>query len=178
MVKQIIKKYMHYFSVEEKALAMTDGTVVICYDSQDRLGKKTWVVFVKFMGMDLVQLGIFWKLEHADLFADAYLTAYDYIKARENAIANSSYPSEEDKPVIKEITVSAVIDYLDSLLKLFKIEKNSEPALIVVPAPIYYYASQGWRSSLVKILPGTEEKINIFSLEDLNLKVKEVAKWE
>lgn len=51
------------------------GQLYICLDSQKRLGPETWSVSIMGDGTlqgDTVQLGLFWRIENARLFALAY----------------------------------------------------------------------------------------------------------
>lgn len=51
------------------------GQLYICLDPQKRLGEKTWSVSLMGNGTsegDTVQLGLFWRIENARLFALVY----------------------------------------------------------------------------------------------------------
>jgi len=48
------------------------GDVAVALDPQERLGERTWLVFIQGDGTlegDTVQLGLFWERSHAVMFA-------------------------------------------------------------------------------------------------------------
>ena len=50
------------------------GTVVVCPDSQERCGKGSWLVFevVDDPQESVLQRGLFWHRDNAEIFAEAY----------------------------------------------------------------------------------------------------------
>ena len=87
------------------------GEIYICLDPQKRLGEETWIVSIMGDGTsegDTVELGLFWKIEHAKLFADA-LTSTKW----ERDSRPITIPADKILNAIDKAVQSIIVEYME-----------------------------------------------------------------